>query len=527
MQQAAAPMREMVEFQWERTKFFDTDAVLNILPTPLRLNVLLDMNKTFMFTVPFFQDQDEAIIKEIVQVLGHELVLAGTLVVHEGQPADKMFFTRFGNFEVLAPHSYVVVQHLGIGDYFGEIGLLVNHGRYSATVRASPNTRCELATLSREDLERLINTFPVFAHSFKSVGLDRLRSTRNNFLRSRFAGQTEYRIVLEVIKGYNIVDDDDQSVVMGEVVTQTMRKRRGSKNEINTDGEEDFGSKQIGNVHRTERRRGKNPYFGNVFIIEICCHERQRLESIEHVITLYQCHSWRPPTYIGTVKINPVDIRLGQVTKQWYRLKNLETPSECDVIMNACKAEREGSRKKKRKKKMGQILLRMVRHRDSGGRDAQLRASQGIRELAKASRANTQLTAAHVAKLKRQESVLKARALKSNHKGIGASKEEESGLPEGKKSWKVIKKRFLTSHSNRKQEFADGLRFGAQMTMLDQFSTAMKKKRQSQQSSNGGVFLASASSRESIDRSIQQCSKLRLMGEKLRDSLVLIAQKDQ
>merc|ERR1711991_450271 len=119
------------------------------------------------------------------------------------------------------------------------------------------------------------------------------------FLKSRFAGQTEYRIVLEVIKGYNLVDDDHEIVVMGEVVTQTMRKRRGSDLEIGADDEEDYGSKQIGVVHRTERRRGKNPYFGNVFIIEICCHERQRLESIEHEITLYQCHSWRPRTYIG------------------------------------------------------------------------------------------------------------------------------------------------------------------------------------------------------------------------------------
>lgn len=35
---------------------------------------------------------------------------------------------------------------------------------------------------------------------------------------------------------------------------------------------------------------------------------------------------------------------------------------------------------------MGQLLVRMVRHRDSGGRDAQLRANLGIRELALAAR---------------------------------------------------------------------------------------------------------------------------------------------
>ena len=42
--------------------------------------------------------------------------------------------------------------------------------------------------------------------------------------------------------------------------------------------------------------------------------------------------------------------------------------------------------RKKKKKTMGQLLVRMVRHRDSGGRDAQLRANLGIRELALAAR---------------------------------------------------------------------------------------------------------------------------------------------
>lgn len=107
--EAAEPMRRMVEFQWERTKFFDTDAVLEFLPTPLRCEVLLDMNKSFMFTVEFFQDQDDAIIKQIVQVLGHELVLPGTMVVHEGQPADRMYFNRYGKFEMLGKSRTIAI----------------------------------------------------------------------------------------------------------------------------------------------------------------------------------------------------------------------------------------------------------------------------------------------------------------------------------------------------------------------------------------------------------------------------------
>ena len=62
-----------------------------------------------MFTVEFFQDQDDAIIKQIVQVLGHELVLPGTMVVHEGQPADRMYFNRYGKFEMLGKSRIIAI----------------------------------------------------------------------------------------------------------------------------------------------------------------------------------------------------------------------------------------------------------------------------------------------------------------------------------------------------------------------------------------------------------------------------------
>jgi CRP-like cAMP-binding protein len=318
--EGAEPMRAMIEFQWERTKFFDTEAVLAMLPTPLRLRVLMDMNKTFLFTVPFFQDCDEAVIKQIVQVLGHELVLPGTMIVHEGQPAEKMYFNRFGRFEMLAPHSYSIFHEVNVGDYFGEIGLLVTHGRYSATVRAAHDTRCEVATLDRKDLAKLMRTFPVFCQSFKAVGLQRLRKTRTAVLKSRYAGQTEYRMVLEIIRGHKIMGNIQECIITGEVVCRTSRSKRstgvdenGNAIENSDSGEPMRASVQLGPVHRTERKRGTSPAFGNVFIVSICCHELQRLEDVEFELTMYQCHSWRPNSYIGSVIIYPSDVRLGQV----------------------------------------------------------------------------------------------------------------------------------------------------------------------------------------------------------------------
>ena len=488
--EAATPMRDMVEFQWERTKFFDTDAVLELLPTPLRLEVLLDMNKTFMFNVPFFQDQDEAIIKEIVQVLGHELVLPGTMVIHEGQPDEKMYFNRYGKFEMLAPHSGVILHEISIGDYFGEIGLLVNHGRYSATVRACEHSRCEVATLSRHDLEKLMSTFPIFMQTFKKIGLERLRRTRSSIQKSKYSGQTEYRIVLEIVRGHRIMGDTQECVLMGEVICRSSPRRKMRPSSTTNEGGDNNNEKeeeqkqkayqqpiQIGPIHRTERKRGSSPKFDNVFIINVCCHEMQRLENMEFVITMYQCHSWRPNSYIGTVIIYPNDVRLGVVQKKWYRLKNMQPQTECDII---CKSIAEQDGVKRKKNVQGQLLLRLVRHRDSGGRDAQLRQSQGIRELTQAARlaSRTFQGAKASAEMKRQEHVRNARS--RNRPSSGDELGSDSGVSSQKKTWKSIKKNFLQKHEDRKKEIAEG--FGAQSMMLNHFSDRLAKNRKDESS---------------------------------------------
>ena len=402
---------------------------------------------------------------------------------------------------ITAPHSYKVVHEVPVGDYFGEIGLLVAHGRYSATVRACEHSRCEAAILEREHLEKLMTTFPVFKQAFKKVGLQRLRSTRKKILSAKFSGQTEYRIVLDLVKGHKMFGNEDgheNSIVAGEVIcrskytkkkkpahliTASLQKgkdvlQKGAHLIAATDQTPPTGplppSVQLGPIHRTERKRGSSPRFNNVFILKLCCHKMQQLENLEICITMHQCHSWRPNSYIGTVIIYPGDIRLGVVQKQWHRLRNLEQPNECDII---CKGIAQQDGVKRKKKIHGQLLLKIVRHRDSNGRDAQLRASQGIRELSHSVRdASKSFQSAQAAKeMKRQDHIIKARA-----KGAGRQNSlngsNESKLEQKPKSWKSIKNKFLHKHAHRKKEFADGLQFGAQSLLLDQFAGAKKKR---------------------------------------------------
>ena len=55
--------------------------------------------------MPFFQDQDESIMKEIVEMLQSDIALQGQTIIHEGQNAERMFFINVGSVHVMAPHA--------------------------------------------------------------------------------------------------------------------------------------------------------------------------------------------------------------------------------------------------------------------------------------------------------------------------------------------------------------------------------------------------------------------------------------
>jgi ABC-type lipoprotein export system ATPase subunit len=82
----------------------------------------------------------------------------GAPIIAQGDPADRFYIITNGQVEVLLHHpggQETVVATLGAGQYFGEIGLL-RGGPRIATVRATPDTAVDVATLDRAIFEGLI-----------------------------------------------------------------------------------------------------------------------------------------------------------------------------------------------------------------------------------------------------------------------------------------------------------------------------------------------------------------------------------
>jgi CRP-like cAMP-binding protein len=150
--------------------------------------------------VPFFQDCDDAFIKTVVYRLKSELILAKDVVFHEGDAADEMYFLRRGNVNVLAPRSTRVVATLEEGGYFGEIGILVSNGRRSNTVLAAK--KCEYYTLSKADLDWVLDRFPEYRELLRNAALKRLEQMAK-VLDASLAGEQgldliEGRVLVEV-----------------------------------------------------------------------------------------------------------------------------------------------------------------------------------------------------------------------------------------------------------------------------------------------------------------------------------------
>merc|ERR1719498_1094231 len=84
-------MRRTIEYQWDLTRCFDMDHVLELLPRSLRVDVLMFVHKQLIMKVPFFRDCDDAFIKSVVYRLRSELILENDTVFHEGDAADEMY----------------------------------------------------------------------------------------------------------------------------------------------------------------------------------------------------------------------------------------------------------------------------------------------------------------------------------------------------------------------------------------------------------------------------------------------------
>lgn len=119
--------------------------------------------------VPIFAGVDAAVIAEIVDRLIPLVVPARHTIVRRGEVSDAMYFIASGDVEVDLIHS--PPRHLSDGEFFGEIGVMMNRKR-TATVTAITETR--LMVLEAADLRRMVDGHPILEANLQKVLQERL-----------------------------------------------------------------------------------------------------------------------------------------------------------------------------------------------------------------------------------------------------------------------------------------------------------------------------------------------------------------
>lgn len=109
--------------------------------------------------------------------------------------ATQIYFINSGLVEVLATDNYTPLAYQGSGCYFGEIGVLIT-GKRSCSVKIKKSAI--LSTISKHELLKMLENFPMQAKFLRAVGRQRLQTTHVEDLRGTDASDMEQFIQQEL-----------------------------------------------------------------------------------------------------------------------------------------------------------------------------------------------------------------------------------------------------------------------------------------------------------------------------------------
>jgi hypothetical protein len=150
-------VRSYYEYLWDRHRGIGEHALLGDLPPSLRVDVLSELLRDLLPNVPLFRYAPGALRNELLVSLEPLVIPPGNYVVREGEVADGIYFIAAGSADVITSDSLETKAHLGAGDYFGDLTLMLGERR-GGSVRA--NEFVEAFRLKASDFERIRGSYP-------------------------------------------------------------------------------------------------------------------------------------------------------------------------------------------------------------------------------------------------------------------------------------------------------------------------------------------------------------------------------
>lgn len=129
------------------------------LSANLNIEIKLCLFENLVMTAPFFEEVPPSVVMQMVMAFDEEVFSPGEMIVRKGAVGNEMFFIIKGSCEVLPDDdALLVVATKCVGDYFGEVSLVIENQRRTAWIRA--RTFCVLARLTRDALHECLKAEP-------------------------------------------------------------------------------------------------------------------------------------------------------------------------------------------------------------------------------------------------------------------------------------------------------------------------------------------------------------------------------
>jgi hypothetical protein len=151
---------------WEQHRGLPGDGLLNDLPDPVRLELLLELAKDMLSRVPLFAACPPALRNDLLLALRPMVLGPGVYLVREGEIPHEVYIVSSGSAEVLTGESSEVRGSFEAGDYFGLLSLTLGEPR-SASVRTI--SYCDVYVLEERDLARLKLEYPEFKDILRTI----------------------------------------------------------------------------------------------------------------------------------------------------------------------------------------------------------------------------------------------------------------------------------------------------------------------------------------------------------------------
>uniref|UniRef100_A0A0V0J2R5 Cyclic nucleotide-binding domain-containing protein n=2 Tax=Schistocephalus solidus TaxID=70667 RepID=A0A0V0J2R5_SCHSO len=142
------------DYAWQRRQLFGENDLssLGLLPDKLKTELALHVHLETLKKVTIFHECRPEFLHDLVLKMKPYIFTPGDLICRNGEVAREMFIVADGVLEVIGKTG-IVIKRLGVGDFFGEIGILcINAGANKRTADVRAVGYAELFVLSREDV---------------------------------------------------------------------------------------------------------------------------------------------------------------------------------------------------------------------------------------------------------------------------------------------------------------------------------------------------------------------------------------